>query len=120
MKLYNIFTFRTMDRMFQEHHPKKGLRKGPGLFQDFFKKLQKHFGSEYHDKVLFLVVKVLTRFRARTINLEAKLAKKKGARKTAAVKKAAKLKAKVDKKARARVPQTLAGKRRLAEMTFQK
>ena len=110
-----------MDRMFQEHHPKKSLRKGPGLFQDFFKKLQKHFGSEYHDKVLFLVVKILTRFRARTINLEAKLAKKKGrARKTAANKKAAKLKAKVEKKARARVPQTLAGKRRLAEMIFQK
>ena len=41
-------------------------------------------------------------------------------RKTAAVKKAAKLKAKVEKKARARVPQTLAGKRRLAEMIFQK
>ena len=106
-----------MDRMFQEHHPKKSLVKGPGLFQDFYKKLQKHFGSQYHDKVLFLVVKVLTRFRARTINYEAKLAKKKGARKTAGVKKAAKLKAKVEKKARKRVPQTLRGVRKLAEMT---
>ena len=95
-----------MDTMFQQHHPKNGLRRGRGLFQLFIAKLKEKFGTKYKDKVLLLVTKILTRFRCRTINALRKKKKKKGQRKTADFKLKQKLEAKRNKAARKRAPVT--------------
>ncbi len=95
-----------MDTMFQQHHPKNGLRVGRGLFQLFFAKLKERFGTTYKDQVLLLVTKILTRFRCRTINALRKKKKKKGQRKTADFKLKAKLEAKRNKAAVTRAPVT--------------
>ena len=92
--------------MFQQHHPKNGLRRGRGLFQLFFAQLKERFGSTYKDQVLLLVTKILTRFRCRTINALRKKKKKKGPRKTADFKLKEKLAAKRNKAARIRAPVT--------------
>ena len=95
-----------MDTMFQQHHPKNGLRRGPGLFQLFFAQLKERFGKTYKDQVLLLVTKILTRFRCRTINALRKKKKKKGQRKTADFKLKQKLEAKRNNAARKRAPVT--------------
>ena len=44
-----------------------------GLFKNFFKLLRAKFGKVYDDRVLYLITKVFTQFRVRTINRLAKL-----------------------------------------------
>ena len=73
-----------MEALFNQHHPKGSLKKGRGLIGDFFSKLKGTF-PQYHESVLHLVTRIFTRFRIRSINLAAKN-KKKGPRKTKAVK----------------------------------
>ena len=104
-----------MDTMFQQHHPKNGLRRGRGLFQLFIAKLKEKFGTKYKDKVLLLVTKILTRFRCRTINALRKKKKKKGQRKTADFKLKQKLEAKKNKAIRNRAPVTDRGKIKLTK-----
>ena len=107
-----------MDAMFQEHHPKGTLKKGKGLFMEFFAKLKKNF-PDYNDKVLLLCVKIFTRFRLRAMNYAAKNKKKKGPRKTFENKKKAKEDAKNNKTIRKRAPVTDRGKIKLLKQTFQ-
>ena len=104
-----------MDTMFQQHHPKNGLRRGPGLFQLFFAKLKERFGTTYKDKVLLLCTKIFTRFRCKTINALRKKKKRKGQRKTADFKLKEKLAAKRNKAARIRAPVTDRGKIKLTK-----
>ena len=104
-----------MDAMFQQHHPKNSLKKGKGLIREFWAKLKGTF-PQYHESTLHLVTRIFTRFCIRSINLLAKN-KKKGPRKTAAFKKAAKEQAAKGKTVKKRVPVTKRGKRKLAEMT---
>ena len=108
---------RLMEGMFQQHHPKNGLRPGRGLFSSFFALIKKEF-DYYDDKVLLLVTKIFTRFRCRTINKLRKLKKKKGPRKTKDFKLKAKLEAKRNKAVRKRAPVTDRGKIKLAKRTL--
>ena len=62
-----------MEAFFQEYHPKGSVRPDRGLMARFFIKLKEEF-PYYLDPVLFLVTKILTRFRIRALN---KVAKKK-------------------------------------------
>ena len=94
-----------MEQMFQSHHPPKSLRIERGLFRNFLQILKEKF-PWYKDKVLYLVTRVFTWFRVRTIN---KLAKKKKR-----PRKKSKSKAKLLSKKR-RSPVTLRGKKQLAE-----
>ena len=97
--------YKTMEQMFCAYHPPKSLRKGRGLFKNFFEYLKTKFPI-YDDKILHLVTRVLTWFRIRTIN---KLAKYK-----VRPKKVPKVIAKQkDKKSSG--PITLRGKKQLAE-----
>ena len=104
-----------MDKMFQQHHPKNGLLRGPGLFQLFVAKLKERFGTTYKDQVLLLVTKIFTRFRCRTINALRKKKGKKGQRKTADFKLKQKLDAKKNKAIRNRAPVTDRGKIKLCK-----
>ena len=106
-----------METMFQQHHPKNGLRLGRGLFQLFFAKIKERFPF-YKDQVLLLVTKIFTRFRCRSINALRKKKKKKGQRKTADFKLKQKLEAKKNKAIRKRVPVTDRGKIKLAKRTL--
>ena len=59
--------YHEMESLFQAYHPKYGVRPGRGLFTKFFNKLKKEFPF-YHDPVLHMVTKVLTRFRIKALN----------------------------------------------------
>ena len=108
-----------MEAMFQKHHPKNSLMLGRGLFSKFFAVLKNEFGDKYLDPVLLLVTKIFTRFRQRAINYRARMAKKqKKERKTFAKKKAEKEQAKKNKTTRTRIPDSNRGKRKLAEVTY--
>ena len=108
--LFVCLFFRAMEAIFKEHHPKNSLKKGKGLFNEFWAKLKGTF-PQYHESVLHLVTRIFTQFRIRSINFAAKN-KKKGPRKTVAFKKAAK-----EGKGKKRAPVTKRGKRKLVEMT---
>ena len=64
-----------MEAIFQQHHPKNSLKKGKGLFNEFWAKLKGTF-PQYHASTLHLVTRIFTRFRIRSINLAAKNKKK--------------------------------------------
>ena len=70
-----------MEAYFQGYHPKGSVRPDRGLMARFFIKLKEEF-SDYLPPVLFLVTKILTRFRIRALNKEAKKKRlqKKGAK----------------------------------------
>ena len=64
--------YKTMEHMFYGHHPQNSLRNEMGLFKNFMKLLKAKFGKIYDDRVLYLITKVFTYFRVRTINRLAK------------------------------------------------
>jgi len=98
--------YKTMEQIFNAYHPPKSLKKGRGLFKNFFKYLKTKF-PYYDDKVLHLVTRVLTWFRVRTINKIAKYKMR--------PKKEPKVIAKQNKTKKPSVPITLRGKKQLAE-----
>ena len=67
-----------MQVLFDTHHGKQTLRHGPGLTKNFLEILKKKFGKTYKVKTLYLVTRILTRFRIRTINRLVKQRKQKG------------------------------------------
>ena len=64
--------YKTMEHMFYGHHPSNSLRNEMGLFKNFMKLLKAKFGKIYDDQVLYLITKVFSYFRVRTINQLAK------------------------------------------------
>ena len=71
-----LHDYQSMEAYFQSYHPKGSIRPGRGLMSNFFNELKKKFPS-YADSVLHLVTRVLTRFRLRAINRNAKIKKDK-------------------------------------------
>ena len=65
---------KTMYQLFNDHHPKESLRKGPGVVANFKKLLEENF-SGYHNKVLGYIARLFTYIRLRTINRLIKLNK---------------------------------------------
>ena len=61
-----------MEHMFHGHHPQNSLRNEMGLFRNFFKLLKTKFSKIYDDRILYLITKIFTQFRVRTINKLAK------------------------------------------------
>ena len=63
--------FRKITNLFDSFHPKNSLRKGRGVMFYFLELLKKEFG-QYDHRILYLVTRMLTFFRLRTINKNAK------------------------------------------------
>ena len=61
-----------MYQLFNDHHPKDSLCKGPGVVAKFQKVLEENFFL-YHNKVLGFIARLFTYIRLRTINRLIKL-----------------------------------------------
>ena len=103
--------YKTMEHMFYGHHPQNSLRNEMGLFRNFVKLLKTKF-HYYDDSILYLITKVFTYFRVRTINRLAK-PKTKKPKKIPKVEAAKKRKLE-GKKAPRQNPTQLSGKLQLA------
>ena len=65
-----------IEKMFNDFHAPLGVRKGPGIREDFFSKLTQKF-PHLTEKMLRLVVQLRTDIRRKSVNLNVKLKKKK-------------------------------------------